>query len=262
MRIAVVAPVWFPVPPTGYGGIELVVSLLADGLVDAGHDVTLFASGGSRTKAALVSPMAEPPDPRELGNPWYDAYHALASYLQVDGFDIVHDHAGIVGPICGAMLQGNPPVVHTLHGPWTEQNRAALRARRPATCISSRSATRSAPTTSTSRTRAPCTTASTSPTYPYREDKERSPRLHRARQPRQGTEGSDHDRAARRAAAAHDPQARRAARARVLRARDRADARVRRRAVRERHARREGRAARPRRARWCSRSAGPSRSGS
>ena len=46
MRIALLAPVWFPVPPTGYGGIEWIVSLLADGLVDAGHDVTLFASGG------------------------------------------------------------------------------------------------------------------------------------------------------------------------------------------------------------------------
>jgi len=123
MQIAVVAPVWFPVPPSGYGGIELVVSLLADGLVDAGHDVTLFASGGSRTKAKLVSPMAEAPDPRELGNAWYDAYHALSSYLQVDGFDVVHDHAGIVGPICGAMLLGRPPVVHTLHGPWTPQTR-------------------------------------------------------------------------------------------------------------------------------------------
>lgn len=123
MRIAVVAPVWFPVPPTGYGGIELVVSLLADGLVDAGHDVTLFASGGSRTKANLISPMAEPPDPRELGNAWYDGFHALSSYMQMDGFDVVHDHAGIVGPICGAMLRGNPPVVHTLHGPWTPQTR-------------------------------------------------------------------------------------------------------------------------------------------
>src|SRR6188508_3310508 len=123
MRIAVVAPVWFAVPPTGYGGIELVVSLLADGLVDAGHDVTLFASGGSRTKAKLISPMHEPPDPRELGNAWYDGFHALASYMQVDGFDIVHDHAGVVGPICGAMLRGRPPVVHTLHGPWTQQTR-------------------------------------------------------------------------------------------------------------------------------------------
>ena len=40
-------------PPTGYGGIEWVVSLLADGLTDAGHDVTLFASGDSRTRAKL-----------------------------------------------------------------------------------------------------------------------------------------------------------------------------------------------------------------
>jgi glycosyltransferase involved in cell wall biosynthesis len=125
MRVAVVAPVWFPVPPRGYGGIELVVSLLADGLVDAGHEVTLFASGGSETKARLVTPMVEPPDPRELGNPWFDGYHALSAYLQVDSdaFDVVHDHAGVVGPICGAMLHGRPPVVHTLHGPWTDPTR-------------------------------------------------------------------------------------------------------------------------------------------
>ena len=37
LRIAVLSPVWFAVPPTGYGGIELIVSLLADGLVDAGQ---------------------------------------------------------------------------------------------------------------------------------------------------------------------------------------------------------------------------------
>ena len=123
MRIGIVAPVWFPVPPSGYGGIELVVSLLADGLVDAGHDVTLFASGGSRTKATLISPMPEPPDPSELGNPWYDALHAVTAYRQVDGFDVVHDHAGISGPACGAILRGRPPVVHTLHGPWTPQTR-------------------------------------------------------------------------------------------------------------------------------------------
>ena len=55
MRIALLAPVWFPVPPTGYGGIEWIVSLLADGLTEAGHDVTLFASGDSRTKAELMS---------------------------------------------------------------------------------------------------------------------------------------------------------------------------------------------------------------
>ncbi|MGQ0824011.1 MAG: glycosyltransferase family 4 protein [Actinomycetota bacterium] len=123
VRIAIVAPVWFPVPPTGYGGIELVVALLADGLVGGGHDVTLFASGGSKTKARLVSPMAEPPDPRELGNPWFDAFHAVSAYTAIDGYDLVHDHAGVVGPVCGAMLRGSPPVVHTLHGPWTDPAR-------------------------------------------------------------------------------------------------------------------------------------------
>lgn len=123
MRIAVVAPVWFPVPPRGYGGIELVVSLLADGLADRGHDVTLFASGGSRTRARLVSPMPEPPDPAQLGNSWYDAFHALEAYLFDASFDIVHDHAGVVGPVLGAVvaqLTGRP-VVHTLHGPWTDE---------------------------------------------------------------------------------------------------------------------------------------------
>lgn len=125
MRIAVVAPVWFPVPPAGYGGIELVVSLLADGLVDAGHDVTLFAAGGSQTKAALVSSLEEPPDPRELGNPWIDAYHALTTYVEIQRgkYDVVHDHAGVVGPVCAAMLRDNPPTVHTLHGPWTPETR-------------------------------------------------------------------------------------------------------------------------------------------
>ena len=47
MRIAQIAPPWISVPPQGYGGIEWVVSLLADGLVDRGHDVTLCASGDS-----------------------------------------------------------------------------------------------------------------------------------------------------------------------------------------------------------------------
>ena len=124
MKIAQIAPPWFAVPPTGYGGIELVVAILADGLVERGHDVTLFASGGSRTKATLVSPLVDAPDPALLGNVWFDAYHATASYLQItDDFDIVHDHSGIIGPGMGALRDGRPPVVHTLHGPWTEPSR-------------------------------------------------------------------------------------------------------------------------------------------
>jgi glycosyltransferase involved in cell wall biosynthesis len=126
VKIAEIAPPWYPVPPPGYGGVELVVGELADRLPQFGHDVTLFASGGSRSAARVVSPMLDPPDPALVGNEWVDAQHALAAYLAIqDGsFDVVHDHSGIAGPAFGALLRGHPPVVHTLHGPWSSLARA------------------------------------------------------------------------------------------------------------------------------------------
>lgn len=125
MRIAQLAPPWFPVPPSGYGGIELIVSLLADGLVDRGHEVTLFASGGSTTRATLVTPLEQAPAPEILGDVWSDTFHALSSYRAIrDGrFDIVHDHSGIIGPAMASVRPSGPPVVHTLHGPWTDAGR-------------------------------------------------------------------------------------------------------------------------------------------
>ena len=53
MRIAQIAPLVESVPPTLYGGTERVVSWLTEELVRQGHEVTLFASGDSRTKARL-----------------------------------------------------------------------------------------------------------------------------------------------------------------------------------------------------------------
>ncbi|HXY94253.1 MAG TPA: glycosyltransferase family 4 protein [Acidimicrobiia bacterium] len=124
MRIAEIAPPWFTVPPAGYGGIELVVAQLTDHLVERGHEVTLYASGGSSTKAVLVTPLLDAPDPALVGNSWYDAYHAGSSYLDIgNDVDVVHDHSGIAGPTLGALRRGHPPVVHTLHGAWTEPSR-------------------------------------------------------------------------------------------------------------------------------------------
>ena len=54
MKIALVSTVFLRTPPEKYGGTERVVANLADGLVDAGHDVTLFATGNSITKAKLI----------------------------------------------------------------------------------------------------------------------------------------------------------------------------------------------------------------
>src|SRR5713226_5219560 len=55
MRIAQVAPLYESCPPKLYGGTERVVSYLTDELVRQGHEVTLFASGDSRTEATLVA---------------------------------------------------------------------------------------------------------------------------------------------------------------------------------------------------------------
>jgi glycosyltransferase involved in cell wall biosynthesis len=122
LRIGVIAPPWLPVPPTGYGGIERVVAVLVDGLVASGHDVTLFAAPGSSTDARLVTPLAIAPLLGDSDSGPDELYHTTAAYLRADAFDIYHDHTGI-GPALGAMLSDRTPVVHTLHGPWTELGR-------------------------------------------------------------------------------------------------------------------------------------------
>jgi glycosyltransferase involved in cell wall biosynthesis len=114
VRIAILSPVWFPVPPSGYGGIEWIVSLLADGLAEAGHDVTLFASGDSSTSAELVSVFPEAPS-AEIGRTTPELRHALSCYARAEEFDIVNDHSGPLAATLGAAVE--TPVVHTVHGP-------------------------------------------------------------------------------------------------------------------------------------------------
>ena len=118
LRLALVAPPYLPVPPPAYGGIERVVAMLAEGLVARGHEVTVFAGPGSRTRARLVVPLEAAPllgDPASAAD---DQYHTAAAFLAAGQFDLVHDHTSL-GPVLGAMLYPRVPVVHTLHGPWT-----------------------------------------------------------------------------------------------------------------------------------------------
>ena len=114
LRIGVISPVWFPVPPTGYGGIEWIVWLLADGLVDAGHDVTLFASGDSHTKAKLSSVFPTAPSAR-IGESLPELQHCLACYARADEFDVINDHSGLPAAVIGGLI--DRPVLHTIHGP-------------------------------------------------------------------------------------------------------------------------------------------------
>jgi glycosyltransferase involved in cell wall biosynthesis len=71
-----------------------------------------------------VSPLLAPPAIIG-GAPDDDAFHTLHAYLASDEFDVIHDHTSL-GPTFAALLSGGPPVVHTLHGPWTDGLRKKL----------------------------------------------------------------------------------------------------------------------------------------
>ena len=116
MKVAILSPVWFPVPPSGYGGIEWIVSLLADGLADAGHEITLFASGDSKTRAELSYTFRRAPSER-IGQTFWELQHALGCFQRDGEFDVVNDHTGLMGLALGSLLK--TPLVHTVHGPLT-----------------------------------------------------------------------------------------------------------------------------------------------
>ncbi|WP_020417521.1 glycosyltransferase family 4 protein [Amycolatopsis sp. ATCC 39116] len=122
LRVAMVAPPYFDVPPKAYGGVEAVVADLADALVDRGHHVTLIGAGRPGTKARFV-PVWDRTVPELLGEPYPEVMHAIAARRAVqrlaatEGVDVVHDHS-LAGPL-NAPAYGVPTVV-TVHGPVGE----------------------------------------------------------------------------------------------------------------------------------------------
>ena len=116
MRIAQVAPLFESVPPRLYGGTERVVSWLTEELVRRGHDVTLFATGDSRTTARLVAPH-----PRGLrldpSQPDPVALHVIElaqAFERAAEFDILHCHVDYLAFPFARLVR--TPAVHTLHG--------------------------------------------------------------------------------------------------------------------------------------------------
>lgn len=127
MRIAQIAPLWERVPPFRYGGTELIVSLLTDELVRRGHEVTLFASGDSITKANLVSvhEKALRLDDKIKEPGLYEQMMLAKVYQQAHHFDIIHSHVGYTAlPFCGLV---KTPTVHTTHGIFTPDNEKIFR---------------------------------------------------------------------------------------------------------------------------------------
>jgi len=120
MRIAQVAPMYEAVPPHRYGGTERVVSYLTEELVRRGHDVTLFASGDSRTSAKLVPTSAAAlrerftlQEMREVAPPLHLAM--IGEVLQrADEFDVIHSHVDYFPWAFAPFVR--TPLITTMHG--------------------------------------------------------------------------------------------------------------------------------------------------
>lgn len=122
MKIAILAPFEERVPPHTYGGTELVIYNLTEQLVKMGHNVTLLASGDSKTNAKLevvfkrsLRSVPELDDMKIRDAYKFMGIGKIATYLKENKFDIIHNHIGWrllpFEKIFGC------PTVTTLHGP-------------------------------------------------------------------------------------------------------------------------------------------------
>ncbi|ULN51024.1 glycosyltransferase family 4 protein [Mycolicibacterium goodii] len=125
LRIVLVAPPYFDIPPKGYGGTEAVVADLADTLTARGHRVTVLGAGAPGT-AARFQPLWERTLSERLGQPYPEIMHALKvrhaieRLADTEGVDIVHDHT-FAGPLNAPLYRNlGLPTVATVHGPIDE----------------------------------------------------------------------------------------------------------------------------------------------
>jgi glycosyltransferase involved in cell wall biosynthesis len=115
LRIAVLGPISWRTPPRHYGPWELFASLLTEGLVARGVDVTLFATGDSITSAQLVgtAPTGYSEDPTLDAKVW-ESLHVAAAFERAADFDLIHNGADFV-PLTYSRLV-DTPLVTTIHG--------------------------------------------------------------------------------------------------------------------------------------------------
>ncbi len=115
MHIAMLAPIAWRTPPRHYGPWENVASLLTEGLVARGHDVTLFATADSQTSGTLhaVCPHGYEEDPALIPKVW-ECLHISELFEHADAYDMIHNHFDFL-PLTYTGLT-TTPVVTTIHG--------------------------------------------------------------------------------------------------------------------------------------------------
>ena len=115
LRVAVLAPIAWRVPPVHYGPWEQFASLLTEGLVARGHAVTLFASGNSQTAATLASVVPQGWSETSGVDPKVaECTHIAAAFERADEFDVIHNGFDFL-PLTYSRLV-DTPVVTTIHG--------------------------------------------------------------------------------------------------------------------------------------------------
>ncbi len=149
LRIAQVAPAWYPLPPRGYGGTELVVHLLYSELRRMGHEVTVFGAEGSEGDVTMLADAAWSHDLGGVAEAARQATYLARVYAAMAGrrFDVIHDHTGFEGLLLAIQSGLAPVVVHTIHGELTEPMRVFYKevAERARLCAISLSQAASAP---------------------------------------------------------------------------------------------------------------------
>jgi glycosyltransferase involved in cell wall biosynthesis len=125
MRIAVISTPFLAVPPRRYGGTELIVHELAEGLLRRGHDVQLFATGDSRTAAELSFLYPEAQWPPETLADLNHASWAMQQVIERGPFDIVHAHSAVA--LACTRFVPDMPLVYTIHHHRDEQLSAFYR---------------------------------------------------------------------------------------------------------------------------------------
>jgi hypothetical protein len=123
-RIALIVSPWYPVPPVGYGGIELMAYNLACELQARGHRVSVIGQQGSRGPFESIA-IAPDSWSSQLGGRDHLSRELLFLYRAYDlvrrrAFDVVHDHSGLTGILLAATSRLQTPVVATLHGALSE----------------------------------------------------------------------------------------------------------------------------------------------
>jgi glycosyltransferase involved in cell wall biosynthesis len=132
LRVAVLAPISWRVPPRHYGPWEQFASLLTEGLVERGIDVTLFASADSKTSAKLASvvPRGYSEDP-DADPKVSECLHIAHAFERADEFDLIHNSFDFL-PLTYSSLVATP-VLTTIHG-FSSPRILAVYQRYNATC--------------------------------------------------------------------------------------------------------------------------------